>query len=233
MPRRRIYLMRHAEMAYYTDPARRVAHEQAPMTADGAEQARAAGRALARIRFDRVLTSDLQRTIATAQLVVAQLEHPPADPDFEAWPELRELQSGDVDALADGELEDGFLAVSRGIPPAGATYAGGETVGSLTGRVASAMERLFADRGWQTILLVLHGFANRAILSWALAGRGTFFGQFEQSPSCINIIDGEPGAFVLRAVNLTAYDVLHSGPRTTTLEDYLEQYRGYRKAMQR
>jgi len=148
----------------------------------------------------------------------------------ESWPDLHELRPGDASEIPDDELEDAFLGPFRGRPAPSAAYLNGETVGSLMTRVGGAMDRLFADHGWDTILLVLHGGVNRAILSWALAGTGHLFAQFEQSPGCINIIDGEPGLFVVRAVNLTPNERLHDR-RTTTVETIFEQYRAHRKAI--
>jgi broad specificity phosphatase PhoE len=224
--RRRIYLMRHAEAAYFSstgDPA------QVALTDAGVEQARAAGRMLRTMRFDRVVTSGLPRTLRTAELVVGELAHPPVDPVFHYDGDLQELRPGDLDAVTDDELEESFLATWRAMPPPDAAFLGGETVASLVERVGGAMARIHADDGWDTLLLVAHGGTNRAILSAALAGPGAFFGQLEQSAACINILDA--GAdFVVRAVNVVPYDLVQDGPRTTTLERMLEQYRDFRRA---
>jgi probable phosphoglycerate mutase len=81
------------------------------------------------------------------------------------------------------------------------------------------------------VLTEAGGGVNGAILSWALAGRGAFLAHLEQSPGCINIVDGGP-EFVVRAVNVTTFDPVHLGQRSTTLEDMLEQYRSYRARME-
>jgi len=226
--RRRIYLLRHADVAYYADPARPVVPEEAVLTGAGLEQARAAGRALAEVRLDRIVTSGLARTDETARLVVQGLEHAPSHPAPEHWPDLQEYRLGDVSVIPDGELEDAFLGPFRGTPHPSATYLRGETVGSLLKRVSAARERLYADPGWNTLLLVAHGGVNRAILSWVIAGSGPFYAQFEQSPGCINIVDGEPASFVVRAVNATPYDLAQLGPRSTSVERIVEEYRAYR-----
>ena len=87
------------------------------------------------------------------------------------------------------------------------------------------MERLYADQGWRTIMLVGHGGVNRAILLWVIAGGAQLYAQFEQSPGGINIIDGEPSGFIVRAVNATPYDPPRLGPRSTSVEEIVEQYR--------
>ena len=75
-------------------------------------------------------------------------------------------------------------------------------------------------------LAVLHGGVNRAILSHALTGERMFLGHFEQAPACVNVLDlGEGGEWIVRAVNVAAYDVLHLAHRQTTMERYWEQYR--------
>src|SRR3954466_3153212 len=64
--RRRLYLMRHAEVLYVGERDPEVVH----LTERGLEQAAAAHRALAGIEFDLVVTSGLPRTIETAEVVV-------------------------------------------------------------------------------------------------------------------------------------------------------------------
>jgi len=223
--------MRHGDVAYFGDSAQRLAPEEVVLTPAGLHQAKEAGRALAKVRFDRIITSGLPRTLQTARLVVEGNDQPDGLV-AETWPELQELRPGEASEIPEAELEESFLGAFHGMPAPTTAYLRGETVGSLMARVTAAMDRLFADRGWNTSLLVLHGGVNRAILSWALAGPGQLFAQFEQSPGCINVIDGEPGGFVLRAVNMTPYEPVHDSPRTTTVEAILDQYRAYRRAIQ-
>lgn len=222
-----MYVLRHGEVAYFADPSNPVAPEEVVLTAAGQEQARATGRALSKVRFDRVITSGLERTRQTAGLVMEQLDTAPAVPEFEAWTDLQEFRPGEPGDFADEELEEHFLQAFRPQPGPDAAFLGGETVGSLVERVGAAMDRLHADPNWHTILMVLHGGVNRALVSWALAGPGAYFGHIEQAPCCINIIDGGP-EFILRGVNITPYDPAHLGPRISTLEDMLAQYRDYR-----
>jgi probable phosphoglycerate mutase len=68
---------------------------------------------------------------------------------------------------------------------------------------------------------------NRAILSWTLLGERTFLGHFEQAPACVNVLDlGDE--WIVRGVNLAAYDLPHAAHRQTTMERYWEQLRKYR-----
>jgi broad specificity phosphatase PhoE len=214
--RRRLYLMRHAAVAYFEDglPVR---PEGVALTREGREQARAAAEALARVRFDRVITSGLPRTVETAA-VVASAAAP------ESWPELREIEPGNLLAIAVEELEEAFVGAWRGIVPQEAPFLAGETIGELFDRVLPALDRLLADPDWDVALAVLHGGVNRAILSYALTGGRTYLGNFEQAPACINVLDvGDD--WIVRAVNVTPYDQLHLRTRLRTMEELWTEFR--------
>jgi broad specificity phosphatase PhoE len=214
--RRRLYLMRHAAVAYFEN-GRPVRPETVSLTTAGRDQAHAAAAALRRIDFDRVVTSGLPRTEETARIVAPDVEP-------EAWPDLRELETGRLEDIPEDELERTFVDAFRDIVPEDARFLGGETIGSLFDRVLLALDRLLADERWDTVLAVLHGGVNRAILSRALTGGRTFLGNLEQSPACINVIDvGDD--WIVRAVNVTPYDLPHLGGRTTTMEELWQQFR--------
>jgi broad specificity phosphatase PhoE len=116
--------------------------------------------------------------------------------------------------------------VFRGVVAGERRFLGGETVDALLDRVLGALARLLADPGWDTLLAVLHGGVNRAILSFALTGRRQFLAAFEQAPACINVLDvDEAGGFVVRAVNVTPWDPAYLAGRTTTMEELWSQYR--------
>ena len=216
MSRRRIYLMRHAQVAYFED-GRPLRPDLVPLTETGREQARAAAELLAGIEFDRVITSGLPRTVETARIVA-----PTHEP--ESWPELREIESGRLGDIPEDELEAAFVSAWHGVVPEDTPFLGGETIRSLLDRVLPAMERLLADQNWDAVLLVLHGGVNRAILSHALTGERVLLGNLEQSPACINVVDvGED--WVVRGVNHTPYDPVHASGRLRTMEELWREFR--------
>ena len=66
---------------------------------------------------------------------------------------------------------------------------------------------------------------NRAVLSYALTGRAHVPRAFEQAPACINVLDlGDGGEWIVRAVNVAPYDLLHLAHRQTTMERYWRQW---------
>jgi probable phosphoglycerate mutase len=214
--RRRVYLMRHGAVAYFDDAGSPVPPETVPLTEVGRSQARAARELLADIPFDRVIASGLPRTMETAALVAP-------GHSAEVWPELQEIRGDRLSTIPADELEAAFVHAFRGIVPNEKRFLGGETIGELFDRVVPALDRLLADRTWDTVLLVLHGAVNRTILSHALTGKRMFLGHFEQAPGCVNILDvGDE--WIVRAVNVSPPDLAHRATRATTMEGYWESY---------
>lgn len=215
--------MRHGEVAYFDRDGRPRQPDTAGLTDEGREQATAAALTLGDVRFDRVVTSGLARTVETARIVAASAE-------LEEWPELQEWRGGKLEDIPDDELESAFTHAFRGVVPGDTRFLGGETAGEFVGRVVPALEQILADASWDTALLVLHGGVNRAILSYALTGDRVFLGNFEQAAGCINVLDVDDDRWIVRAVNVTPLDIVHTGPRQTTMERYLEAYLPYRRS---
>jgi broad specificity phosphatase PhoE len=211
--------MRHGEVSYFGADGQPVDPATVLLNDEGVAQAEAAHRALAGIELDRVLTSGLPRTEQTAAIVA-----PGSEP--EPWPELREIRGGPLSDIPTETLEHEFVHAFRGVIPNDTRFLRGESIDELYDRVLPALARLQADDSWTTALAVLHGGVNRAILSYALTGERMFLGHFEQAPACVNVLDlGAGGEWIVRAVNVAAYDLLHLAHRQTTMERYWEQYR--------
>jgi broad specificity phosphatase PhoE len=218
--RRRIYLMRHAQVRYFEG----LDAEQVVLTEEGRRQAHTTAAALAPVTFDRVVTSGLARTMETAAIVAPGIEP-------EARYELREIESGELRGVAPEAVQELMATAFRGVVPLDTRFLGGESIDALFDRVLPAVDALLADPAWDVLLLVLHGGVNRAILGRALTGAKVFLGGFEQSPACINVVDvAADGSSIVRAVNHTAYDPAHiEAPRTTTMEHLWEEYTAARE----
>ena len=219
--RRRIYLLRHAEVSYLGEGGRLIRPDQAALTPRGEEQARALGKLLAPVRFDRVIVSGLPRTSETARRVLEGREAPAP----EIWTAFNELRSGKLRDLPAGALEEALLGAFRGPAPESVRFLGGESIGELLDRVLPALQRLLDEPGWDCALLVLHGAVNRALLSWALTSTRSFLGHIEQSPGCLNILDSGAG-WVIRALNHRPSDPLFLESRETTMEQLYQELRG-------
>jgi broad specificity phosphatase PhoE len=221
--RRRIFLMRHAEAAYVR-PDGTVADDprMAGLTAEGQIQARKQAAVLASVPFDRAVCSGLPRTVETATIVLA---HRP-EPMLEIVAELEEIRGGGRDL----PVEDRAAWLAHVANPwAGADhpearFLGGERFVDFAGRVVPAFEAILADLSWRNLLLVLHGAVNRMIFNHIMNVPWQARLTIEQDNCCINIIDVDHGPdgrterYLVRTLNLTAYDLNKSGIFLTTME---------------
>ena len=142
-------LVRHGETAWNVE-GRLQGHLDIPLNAQGEDQARRLARELAGEAFDLIVSSPLQRALATAQ-AVAQGRSIRLDP------RLRERQFGALQGLTRAEIaarhpEIGARLAARRpdfLPPGG-----GESVPEFAARVAAALDDL-RDAG--RVLVVAHG----------------------------------------------------------------------------
>jgi len=213
--RRRIYLMRHAQVRYFEG----VHPHEVQLTELGRHQAAAARDALQDVQFDRVVTSGLPRTLETARTVAP-------DAAIESNEALREIESGELRGVDPAEVEAMMTGAFAETLTLDSRFLGGETYRELYDRVVPAVEAILDDTAWDVLLLVLHGAVNRTIVSRALLREPSFLGGFEQAPGCINVLDvDEEGHFIVRAVNHTPYDPVHAAaPRETTMEQLWREY---------
>lgn len=227
--RRRLYLMRHGSVTYFDADGKPYAPDAVPLNEQGRAQADAAGRLFAQegIRFDKVIVSGLPRTLETAERVLAETGQVIAP---EPWPEFIEIRGGRLESIADDALKEAFTGAFEGVVPEHKQFLGGETIGALMDRIHPAVRRLRADPDWDTVLLVLHGGVNRAILSYALTGQRLFLGNLGQTTGCINVLDAgaHEADWVVRIVNFSPYAQLQKHTRATTMEAMFEQYRRHR-----
>ncbi len=224
--RRRIFLMRHGSVTYFDAAGNPVLPESVPLNAAGREQATAAGRVFAQsgIHFDRVIVSGLPRTVETASLVLAETKQ---QLELQQIPELVEIRGGKLAAIPDAELREAFIGAFEGVAPEEKRFLAGESIGELMDRVHPAIDALRADADWDTLLLVLHGGVNRAILSYALTGQRLFLGNLAQTAGCINALDvGDAHHdWVVRFMNYSPPSALQAESRGTTMEALFHQYR--------
>ncbi|MGA0840241.1 MAG: histidine phosphatase family protein [Pseudomonadales bacterium] len=222
--RRRIFLMRHGEAAYIRDNGE-VTHDPriVGLTVTGQVQARKQAAVLASVSFDRAICSGLPRTVETATIVLGHR----ADPVLEIVPELEEIRGGGRDhPVSDMRAWLRHVANpwAHGADPE-ATFLGGERFSDFAARIIPAFENILADQSWRNVLLVLHGAVNRAIFNHVMSLPWQARMTIEQDNCCINIIDvdsaqdGNAERFLVRAVNLTAYDLNKSGIHYTSMEE--------------
>jgi probable phosphoglycerate mutase len=226
--RKRIYLMRHGEVTYQRPDGRTVFSTEVALTDEGAEQARLAREVLAPVAFDLGVHTGLTRTRQTAELVLEG-----RSVRLEAVADLREMQAGSIDHLSDERIDAEFTyGMERAAEP-GAAFPGGETFAAFQERIVPAFEGLLQRPDWTTALVVGHGGTNAVILAWVTRGGLAGLSAFEQDAGCVNIIDvdvidGEIVRRMLRAVNLTPYNLAKHEHYLTVAERIVAAHREMR-----
>ena len=205
--RKRLYLMRHGEVSYHRPDGRTVFSNEVDLTDEGVAQAEAMAATLKEIEFDCAAHTGVRRTRRTAEIVLAGRAIAPR-----AIPELIEIQGGSIDGMTEERLKAEFVyGLERAALPA-ANFAGGETFAAFQSRIVSAMESLVREPTCSTALIVAHGATNAMALGWVTQGGLNGLGAFEQDAGCINIldvdvIDGEIIRRIIRALNVTPYNL--------------------------
>jgi probable phosphoglycerate mutase len=223
--RRRVFLLRHAEVDYFDRDGRPQQPATVSLNEQGLAQAAAVAAALTGVPFDLAVCSGLNRTRQTAERVLAGRGVP-----LHEEPRLREIEMGKLRDWAGGTPEDArralLEALGENIDPS-SRFLGGETFEDLGGRVAAAWLGLFRQR-WRTALVVAHSVVNRLLLSWALGAPLGSLGRIEQDACCVNLIEvEETGVPLVRLVNHTPWSPAKDGLTHSTLEGlYLQFLRG-------
>ena len=225
--RRRIVVMRHGDVAYFTADGKPVPNSDlVVLTQKGRDQADAAGKYLTAagfIKFDRVISSNLPRTVETAEraLAAAGIAAPVVQE-----PALREIKPASAwRAVPLAEVPPIFLAMTKPFVAPETPFIGGETVGDMQKRVYGAIDALMADQSWDSALLVLHAVVNGAIISRAVTGGTSYLGRLESGAGCLHILDAgaASGDWVLRAYNVCPVAADYQASRSLVLETLLSQ----------
>lgn len=226
--RKRVYLMRHGEVSYRRADGRTVFSTEVALTEEGVAQARQMKELLGQVPFDLGVHTGLKRTQQTAALVLDGRALP-----VQAIPALREIEAGAIERLSNERIDAEFTyGMERAAQP-GAAFPGGETFAAFQDRIVPAFEALLRRADWTTALVVGHGGTNAVILAWVTRGGLAGLSAFEQDAGCVNIIDadvldGEILRRMLRAVNLTPYNLAKHEHYLTVAERIVAAHRDVR-----
>jgi probable phosphoglycerate mutase len=220
-PLRRIYLVRHGDVSYFDAQGRPFPPNAVALNDDGLRQARALGAFFRDVPLDRAVSSDLPRSIQTAEAALAERT---TAPRVEAFPALREIQPGRLADIPPADLQRVFLDAFTTNMDRSTSFLGGETFGALLDRVLPCFAGLLAEPNWKHLLIVAHGGVNRVLLGQALGLGLAGFAALEQDPGCVNILDVDAnGRFVVRLVNHTPDDPSKRTWVLTTMERLYRQ----------
>ncbi len=224
-PRRRLWLMRHGAVRYFSTDRQGPNWHQAELTEEGQLQCEAARIYFAGQKFDKVLISSLPRTRQTAERVVPGMELC-SDGD------LREIEPAQPDhilekAKGDPVQLEALMKKALG-PPLGPNdhFMFGERLGDFQTRVKGAIWRLIDDPSWTQALVVVHSVVLRVLLAEFLLAPLDLVSHLEQDAGCINLVEiCDTRHPLVRLINYTPALPTKEGLNSSSLEMYVEEWR--------
>ena len=223
---RRIYLLRHGDVSYFSSDGQPVSFQHAALNDHGIAQAIALGEIIAPIVFQKYVFSGLLRSHQTMDLVVGKREAG-SSPDFFAYPDFGEIQPGAIHTFPGTDFDHWKNYFLSALGPGlnfDSRFMGGETFFDFTNRVNRSLCTLLEDSSWTNALVVAHSVVNRWILCRFLGLWLDGIHAIEQDSGCMNVIDIFPdGKGVIRLMNYTPVDRAKVHLRKNTLEMLFEQ----------
>jgi broad specificity phosphatase PhoE len=156
----RLYLIRHGQTDWNAE-GRLLSSSDMPLNAHGEEQAAALAAALARVRWERAISSPLVRARRTAEIVLGVRADAPT---LEIDDRLREMDFGPYEGWSEAQLEADPLAVTRRRD--GADIPGIEPESEIAERARSFLDSIGGAGG--TTLVAGHGRMLRILIATAL-----------------------------------------------------------------
>ncbi len=224
-PRRRLWLMRHGAVRYFSPDRQGPNWHEAELTEEGQGQCDAAKAFFAGHQFDKVLISSLARTRQTAERVVPGRE-------LTLDPDLREIEPAQPEyilekAKGDPAKLEALMKMALG-PPLGANdhFMFGERLGDFQNRVKRGITRLIEDPNWTQALVVVHSVVLRVLLADFLMAPLDLVPHLEQDAGCINLVElCEVRHPLVRLINYTPNLPTKEGLNSSSLEMYVEECR--------
>ena len=154
--------------------------ERVALSPTGVRQAARLGQSLASERIDRVVTSPLDRTRATAQAIAE-----PHELRAEVLGDLLELDMGEWTGreIASLHVEPEWTAWNE--RRATARIPGGETMGEAQARIVGTLERLAVESAGQVVAVVSHADMIKAAVAHALGLSLDKLMTFDVSPASV------------------------------------------------
>lgn len=219
--RRRIYLVRHGDVAYFDEMGRPQRPDLVPLTELGRRQSAVLREILESTTIDRVVTSGLPRTVQTAEILAGA-----RDLEIEVREDLQEIRPGNLADIPASQLEEAFVGALSGGLDRSSRFLAGERFGDFLDRVLPCFRSLRDDSDWGELLIVAHGAVNRAIIMEILGSGLEIYGRIEQDPAALNVLDvSDAGPGIVRLLNFTPYAVVKEGLTLTTMEKLFLDFR--------
>lgn len=196
----KLYLIRHGQTDWNL-AQRFQGQSDIPLNEIGRRQANALAGRLSSQPFDVAYSSDLQRALETANIIVRDRLEIKEDV------RLREMNFGDWEGATYNRIKEEYPDalttweddVYKNAPP------NGETLEQLVIRAQSVLKDILENWKDKTVLLVAHGGVLQSLICLALNLSPTMYWQFHVSPASLSEISFYPAGAIVNLLNDTAH----------------------------
>jgi len=194
---RKIYLVRHGQTDANAEK-KYCGQTDVDLNHKGLRDAASIAKVLKNTSFDTIVSSDLKRTIQTAELIneYHQLE-------IELIPDFREINFGKFENLTFEEIGDKYPEEKKKMLKEKINYnfLEGESLRTLNKRVIQAFNQLLKEKKSEDLLIVSHGGVIRMILTEILSGDINNYWSIEVDNTRISTVVDHEGFLYLKNLN--------------------------------
>jgi broad specificity phosphatase PhoE len=199
----RVLLIRHGATTSTADD-RFAGSSNVELSDAGRQEAARLSRRLSSARIDACFSSDMQRAIDTASIVVAPHNLAPV-----TLKELREIDHGHWEGMVHKDVEKKYAQeyAAWSADPLTIAPPGGETGISVLARALPAMRKIVTDHSGRTILIASHKATNRLLIAYYLGmDLRRYRDRLGQDVACLNILNfSSPTEAKVMTLNDTAH----------------------------
>jgi alpha-ribazole phosphatase len=198
----RLLLVRHGETEL-NSAERYWGQSDVKLSALGLRQAEKLRDRLAAQKIDAVYSSDLQRALATAKIIVSGHRL-----DVTICAELREINFGKLEGLNFEEISQRFpefTAKWRVQRDTNIEFPGGESLAQLHSRVGNFVGRLQKCKAGETVLVVAHAGVLRSLICQLMEIELRYIYQIRLDLASLSIVETYPEGAILSLLNDTSH----------------------------
>ncbi len=201
LPVAKLLLVRHGD-TIWSETGRNQGHTDIALSDKGLRQAERARQRLASLKIDAIYASDLQRAVATAQIIASQHEA-----EVTISSELREINFGELEGMNFQEIKQRYpqLDLKSVVRNPEKALPNGESLNQLAARVTRFLPTLEKHSPEETVLIVAHGGTIQTILCLLLGIGLEHWGKIRVEPASLTIMNTFPWGVMLSLLN----DVCH------------------------
>ena len=190
----KVYLIRHGETDFNKQGKEWGQPSEASLNNIGIKQSEGLAQEIKNINFNRLFSSDLNRSLQTAE-IASKVIRVQTTTDKR----LREYEPGEADPSSEKWIDEYKRLLNLGMSKYEIRPFGGENIWDLIKRVKSFLDDLEKETG--TIAIISHSGVNSTLLNLSQGREKDNFLNIKQDNACINILDFINGKWKIRIIN--------------------------------